>query len=678
MTEASEFDLAAGSPHGQAADWQKSIETLLAGKDPSSLRGQTYGGLPIEPLYWDRADAPDRLAILRRAVDQLASIGSGFAPAGWQIASRVALRDPGATNAHILAELENGASAIHLQVELDALNGALAGAPTFNSEDLARIFADVDLSLISLELDAGARTEALALLFSIYIQKIGLAGKSLDVSFGLDPFRDALLRGVAQEDLDADCQRVLRLIDHLQPDLPRARFIALDAGFIHEAGGTEVDEIAYLAACAAYWFRAPDPGQFAEESFEQGIDGFAGLMHAQIAIGPEFWTEIAKIRAMRLVFHRIASVFGVSQNHATLRIQARHARRHQSSLDPHANMLRATAAAFAAACGGVDSLTIEPMDAIAGAEGSAFFARMARNIPNILPSEGHLDRVRDPMGGAYAIESLTSDMAQAGWARFQAFEAQGGIVACLRRGDWQAGIQKQAAMRLRDFATRREILVGVSDYLPQASGGLNAPITSAPHNPNDPLQRPADIDAKSLQPNQLGLHDFDLPFGETIAPLSALRWGEPFEALHRRGEEFWPKTSDRPLVFFANLGALRDFSARAGFSAGLCALACLTPIGADQAYKDDTQILSAFRVSGAQILVLNGSDAIYQSRLAHLVPELKALGPARILLAGKPGASEAAWRELGIDDFWFMGMDVIAALTVLQHQALNGDRDAQA
>lgn len=678
ITEPADFDLGAGFPDRQAADWQKSIETLLAGKDPSILRSQTYGGIPIEPLYWDRPDAPDRAAILRRCADKFVSARVGFAPAAWQIASRVTLRDPGATNAHILAELENGASAIDLQVAFDGADAEQTGDQTCSSEDFTRIFADVDLSLIGLALDAGARNEALALLFSIYVQKTRQDGKKLNISFGLDPFRDALSRGAAQEDLDADCQRVLRLIDHLQPDLPKARFIALDVGFIHEAGGTEIDEIVYLAACAAYWFRAPDPGRFAQAALEDGIDSFAALMHAKIAIGPEFWTEIAKIRAMRLVFHRIASAFGVSAERAILRIEAHQARRHQSSLDPYTNMLRGTAATFAAACGGVDSLTIEPMDAIAGGEGSAFFARMARNIPNILQSEGHLDRVRDPMGGAYAIEALTGDMARAGWARFQAIEAQGGIVAALRYGEWQAAIQKQAATRQRDFATRREILVGASDFLPLTTMTSDAPTTPPPPITDLRREGPEDVDAKSLQRDQWGLYDFPLPIGEPIAPLSTRRWGEPFEALHRRGEEFWPKTTDRPPVFFANLGALRDFSARAHFSAGLCALACLTPIGADQAYRDDTQILSAFRVSAARILVLNGSDAVYQSRLADLVPGLKALGPARILLAGRPDAWEAAWRALGIDDFWFMGMDVIAALTALQHQARKGDRDAQA
>jgi methylmalonyl-CoA mutase len=245
--------------------------------------------------------------------------------------------------------------------------------------------------------------------------------------------------------------------------------------------------------------------------------------------------------------------------------------------------------------------------------------------------------VADPGGGAWAVEALTRDLAEQGWAAFQAIEAAGGLAAALRNAHVHREVAATREARAKAIATRRLPLTGVSDY-----PLLNETTPDAEQAPPHPAPAPQPADA--------------------IEPLTFIRLSEPFERLRDRAKPHAPK------VFFANLGPLAEFSARANFAANLFAAGGVAVHGAETVYADHAAMAQAFQASGLAVAVLTGSDTRYAAESLEAATALKAAGCAWLIHAGKP-ADEQAVRAKGFDQFIFAGQDALAALDLL-HTAL--------
>ena len=286
---------------------------------------------------------------------------------------------------------------------------------------------------------------------------------------------------------------------------------------MHEAGGGEVDELAVALALGVHHLRTLTGSGL-------DVDAAARQLEFRFAASPDQFLTMAKLRAARRTWHRLADVSGVADTR-----QRQHAvtsRAATSRYDTWVNVLRNTVACFAAGVGGADALTVRPHDELVVAGGSPTGRRLARNTQLVLIEESNLARVVDPAGGAWYVEHLTDQLARAAWARFQELERAGGIVEALRAGVVQEGVARVRDARADAIAHRRHPLTGVSEF------------------PNiDEVPPPA------LPPEEAKVD------GAVFDPLRPIRYAEPFEQQRGRADRIAERTGRRPEVCLVALGA---------------------------------------------------------------------------------------------------------------------------
>ena len=570
-------------------------------------------GAPFEALV---TRAPGGLAIqplYTQADVPVAPPLSGARLGPWDARQIVAREDPSAANLEALEELQGGATSLEIEVQTRP-NGR--GMRLESAEDLVRLTAGWMLDLAPLALCAdGPQASDLLLGFA---KTRGLLNNAF--AFNRDPLGAALRGNLVPAAWPAAMRGAIAFAEAVQADFPKARALRLDARPMHQAGASEAQEIGLLAASLAHYLRA---------GLAPALAAKACL--ASIACGADPLIEIAKLRAVRLVLGRLLEASGAGQG--AIAIQACTGKRMLTRRDPFLNVLRAASAAFAGAVGGADIVTILPLSEPLG-QPDALARRLARNAHAVLAGEAHLALVQDPGAGAYAIEALTEDLARTGWEFFLDIEAQGGPLAALASGWLAKAIAPIRAEREARVRRRADALTGISEF-----PWLDEPKLQLEAWPLDPPQAQG-------------------------AGLLAMRLAEPFERLRDLAD-----AAGNPPVFLANLGRLAEFSPRAQFAANFLAAGGIPVLGAEQAYPDDAALANAFRASGARVACLCGTDAAYGARAEGLAVALKAAGCGALLLAGRPGQQEAAWRAAGITDFLFTGCDAIDALETL-HKGL--------
>lgn len=593
------------------ADWRALVEQGLKGAQWQRLVGRTADGAPIQPLYREPdVQTGDDISGMPGAAPFIRSARAG----AWRVRQAFEHPDPAQTNADILADLAGGVAAIELVIDPDGASGvAIRDARDF---DVA--LADVILEAAPVSLDAGVRCLWAAELLETKLKGVAARGTALNV----DPI-GSLMRTGAQ---GADSNHVAALVQRLREALPGAHVVRADARPVHEAGGTEAQEIAAaLSSGIAYLGIAGDTYAPAAHAWMQ----FA------VSVGPDVLIETAKLHALRLCWARVLEASGAAPEDRAAHIHAFTSRRMMTRYDAWTNILRVTAAAFAAGVGGADDVTTYPLTDALGLP-TPFARRVARNTQHVLLEECRLGHVADPAGGSWFVEKLTRDLAARAWAIMQEIEGQGGIVAALQSGWLQSQVAAARAARQKLIATRRETITGVTDF----------PLLGAAAPEFEPYRR---LPAGSRQ--------------DAGAALTPIRWAAPFESLRERAEAAHAR------VFFANLGPLAEFGPRAQWARNLLASGGVAALGPEDAYASMDALIDAFRASSVRVALIASTDAAYADHAVNCVQRLKAAGADWVLLAGKPGESEAKLRSAGVDQFVFAGQDALGELATL-HAAL--------
>ena len=626
-----ETTLSLGEPADEAA-WRALVEQGLKGAQWARLVGKTADGIAIEPLYRepdiatadDVSGAPGAAPFIR---------GPGVG--GWLIRQAYAHPEPARTNQDILADLTGGVGAIELVIDPSGARGvAIESAAAL---DLA--LADVILEAAPVSLDAGAHGLMAAKLLQAKLKGVAAAG----TAFNLDPI-GALMRTGAMG--DCDLAGAAQFAARVRTELPNARAIRVDARPVHEAGGTEAQEIAAALASGIAYLRAlTDAGL--------SIDEAGKSLSFAVAVGPDVLIEAAKLRALRFAWARVMEASGAAPEDRAAHIHAFTSRRMLTRYDAWTNILRITTAAFGAGIGGTDIITTANFTDTLG-HPTPFARRVARNTQHVLLEECRLGHVADPAGGAWFVEKLTRELAAKAWEIMQLIERKGGIVASLDLlADLVAGAR---TTRQRLITTRRETITGVTDF-PLLDAA--APETSSPARGGGRERSEREGGVGHNAPLGLAPLDSSPARGGAFAPI---RWAEPFEALRDRAEAIRP----RPSVFFATLGPLAAFGPRAQFARNLFAAGGIASIGEEEHYASRDQMIDAFRSQDARVAIICGADAAYAEHAENAAQRLKAAGADWVLLAGKPGDSEAKLRAAGVDQFVYAGQDAVAELETLQ------------
>lgn len=605
MSDTEDLPLAADFPPATRAEWRKLVEAVLKGASFERLVGKTYDGLAIEPLAAQRSDA------------QPVAGRAGGMP--WDVLVRVEHPDPARANEIALRELQNGANGLML-VFAGALSARGFGLPP-SEEALARILDGIYLDAgIVIDIDLPPFARDLPQQIAAAVKRRADPDRT-KVRFGYDPLTVIAMSGKLPLPWNETAPLMAGLVGKLIAAGFRGPFAVGDGRVVHDAGGSEAQELAFALAGAVAYLRALEASGMTLEAARDAI-------YFRLAADADQFLTIAKFRSLRKLWARVEAACGLAAKPAL--VMAETAWRMMTQRDPQVNILRTSIAVFAAALGGADTITVLPFTAACGLP-DRFARRIARNAQLVLAEESHLDKVADPAAGADAVEDLTGKLCETAWALFRAIEAAGGPAAALESGLIQKKIAAVRAARLTAAARRQDALTGVSIFpnLKEADATVDAPFPASP---------PA------------------APAGK-VAPLVPIRLAQPFETLRDASDRWLAESGARPAVFLATLGTPAEFTPRATYARNFFEAG-----GIAAATAADASPADAFKTSGAALACLCSSDKVYEKEAVAAAQALKAAGAKYIYLAGRPGEHEPALRAAGVQAFIYEGCDALATL----------------
>lgn len=609
MSDTDDLLLAAEFPAATEPQWRGLVDQVLKGAPFERLVSTTYDGLSIAPLAARRADA--------------AAVAARPGGTAWEILARIEHPEAALANEMALRELSGGASG--LSVVLGGAVGAYGFGLSAAEQAIARALEGFDFDAgASLEFDLSP--QASAVLDAMLAKGFASAHRGAGIRIGHDPIGAMAIGANAARPWTDEAPHFARRLAALAREEFRGKLAVADGRIIHNAGGSEAQELAYALAVAVAYLRALEAEGVALEAARR-------MIFFRLAADADQFLTIAKFRSLRKLWARIEAACGLAP--APAFVSAETAWRMLARRDPQVNILRATIAAFAAALGGADAITVLPFTAALGLP-DRFARRLARNTQLVLLEESHLAKVADPAAGAGSVEDLTDQLCRTAWALFREIEAAGGIAAALASGLVQQKVADVRAKRTAALARRKDALTGVSIFpnLHEAAATVDAPM---------PVQSSS---AGGLHPARLA---------------------EPFEALRDASDRMLAATGSRPTIFLAALGTEAEFTPRATFAKNFFEAAGIEAV--DGATIGAPALAAAFKTSGAALACLCSSDKVYEKEAAAGAQALKAAGARHIYLAGRPRDQEAALKAAGVQSFIYEGCDALATLQAA-HQLL--------
>jgi methylmalonyl-CoA mutase len=612
MTTTPDLPLAADFAQATQDDWRKLVDGVLKGAPFERLVGKTYDDLKIAPIY-ARA----------RGATPIAGRGAAMP---WQIMQRIDHPDPAKANAQALHDLENGATGLALVFA--GANGAHGFGLDPSAEAIEKILDGAFLDAgIALDLQIGPQSRMAAIHVAEFVKRKGFSPAACDIRFGLDPLGACAVWGSSPYSWSEIVPAVTGAVRGLADMGFKSPIVAADGRAVHDAGGSEAQELAFALAAGVAYLRAIEQSGVA-------LDAAQGMIYMRLAADADQFLTLAKFRAMRLLWARIEQACGLAPR--PLFIAAYTSWRMLTQCDPYVNMLRATMATFSAGLGGANAITVLPHTLACGLP-DPFARRVARNTQLILLEESNLAKVSDPAAGSGGIEALTRELCDAAWALFQDTEKCGGLFAALEQNVIQRRVAATRAAREVNIAKRRDVLTGASEFPNLHEGDV------------------AVLDAKPIVLAAYGEAKFKFD------PLPPMRLAAPFELLRDKSDAMLKKTGKRPRVFLANLGTAADFTARATFAKSFFETGGIEAVDGD-GFSDPATLAAAWKASGAELVCLCSSDKVYALQAEAAAKALQTAGARHIYLAGRPGDQESALRGAGVTDFIFAGGDALAAL----------------
>jgi methylmalonyl-CoA mutase len=678
--------------------WRAAAEALLKGAPFDKVMRTPLGGeLTLEPIYWP--DALDELP-QARTLPGFDGYLRGTRPDGyrsepWEIAQELPYGDPVEYNRALLGDLMRGQTGINVTFDLATIAGTdpdlakvgevgACGLSIADVKDVGRAFKDVQADAISIHLRTGATGLPLGALYFAWLEEAGFDPKACQGSFSMDPLAVWAASGKLPLPAEALYDEMAALAGYCAAKAPKMRALGVTTLPYHQAGASAMEELGIGLATGAAYLRA-----LLKRGFS--INDAAKQIRFSFAIGPNFFLEIAKFRAARMLWAQIVEAFGGDAEAQKIQVHARTGLRNKSRHDPYVNMLRTTTEALSAVVGGIDSMQVGTFDEVVG-EPDVFSRRIARNTQIILQEECELTGVVDPAGGSWAIETVTDGVASEAWKVFQKIESEGGMVAALQSGSVAKLIEATRKAEDKQLGQRRVRLVGVNVYpdanekepkgrVPDYAGILKTRSKEIAErrvaasdatdkailkhlekaSMEDGVKAMDELVAAARLGASLGELTRSLragkPAGASIERLPAARLAAGYEAMRAACYKYAKKRGYGPRIFLTTLGPLRRHKLRADFTRGF-----FEPAGFDvipgTGYDNPEAAVKALRESGASITVVCGTDDDYAEQFESFCQTIKeSLPEVTVVLAGFPGDNEAKFRAAGMDDFIFIKSD---------------------
>lgn len=586
-------------------EWKELVQDSLKGGDfDKIMHTKTYEGIVLKPIYTKEdveglgfAKSMPGAAPFVRGNDP-----EGFLAEGWLVAQKQTEKDLKKLNAILIEELNRGLNMINL--------GRLSptGIKLTSAKDFAKALEGIELKAAPLFAQIDADNEDVFAYLEEYLHLTGQSPRELKGCLGFDPIGDLALKGYTELSWEERMEKLYDAVILRADRAPQFRAIIIDGTVYEAAGASSVQELAFALATAGYYIKAL-------LATGMQIDTIAPLFAVKLSLGSNFFMEIAKVRAFRLLFSEMIKAFGGNEELAKIWIHGKTASFNKSTYDLYVNMLRTSTESFSAVIGGVDSLEVQPFDNLVK-EDNAFARRIARNQQLILKEEAHFDKVLDPAGGCYYIESLTAQLAELSWKLMQELEAKGGIFIALKEGYIHQLIEEVAKARKDSVHKRRDVFVGVNMYA----------------NPSDeylPLLKQGEYKPKDIA---LSLEKGALPRRRVVEDVEALR-----AKLVKKA----------PKIMLLNMGTVAEYKARADFSLGFFQMAGFEVDGT-MAFASVEEAVQAAKDSDADAFCICSTDGNYEELVA---PLCAGLSPKMMILAGYPLDKIEEYKAAGIDHF---------------------------
>lgn len=559
--------------------------------------------------------------------------------------------------------------------------------------DIAHALKGIDFTSLSMELDAGAATLPILGMILAYLNSQKTPFEKLKGNILLDPLSLLVTVGNISRPIQAIYDEMSYLSRWAKSQAPKLQTIGIDVRPYYEGGSNAVQELAFAMATAAEYVR-----EMIKRNLS--INEIAPQLFFSFAIGSDFFMEIAKVRTARCLWAQIMAAFGGSKNAGQITINLQTGLRNKTVHDPYVNMLRTTTEAFAGVIGGGDCLSVGPFDEVFG-QPDEFSRRIARNIQIIIRDECHGNKVIDPAGGSWLVESLTDQLGKKAWSLFQEIEKAGGMIKALEKGYVQDRIAESVKQRIESVNKRKSVIVGTNMY---ANLEEQIPLiavfdqTQFSQNRIEEIkqykaQRKIEPDFSELEKSAKGsgnfafelinavikaaevgatLHEMtsalnsyeDKPLN--IAPLSFCKDADSYNELRKNALEFKTRTGAPPAIFLVNFGNISQNKARADFVTGFFQPGGFSVIG-DERFDDIETAVHRSMASGASIIVFCSSDKLYPEVVPEFTKALKSQKPEiTVVLAGNPKDHIAEFRKAGIDDFIYLGANNLEMLKKFQ------------
>ena len=587
--------------------WEEVITADLKGADyERKLVWKTGEGFNVRPYY--RAENLEGIKFLGSQAGEFPYVRGTHAHNRWRVHQTVSVVCPKEANAEALKILNAG---------VDSLGFCIASAD-FSAADLDMLLKDICIPAVEITF-CGEKMANVAELVLAKVEKEGIAKEDVRIAFCIDP----LVKGLSSKgdfcspNGEKCIARIVELI-HKTKEYKHVRIVTVAGQTFGNSGSTIVEELAFtLSAGHDYLVRLTDAGL--------DVDAAARKLRFSFSVSSNYFMEIAKFRAARMLWANIVKGYGPAKNCACkMQIHAETSRWNQTVYDPYVNMLRGTTEAMSATIAGVHSLEVMPFDA-SFENPTEFSKRIARNVELLLKNESHFDQVVDPAGGSYYVENLTQSIAAEAWKLFLEIEEEGGYTEAYKAGLIVERIKASAAAKDKNIATRRQTLLGANQY------------------PNFTEVAGKEITAESVTRKQAE--------GNVLVPYrGAMAFEEMRLQVDRSGKE--------PKAFMLTCGNLGMARARSQFSCNFFACAGIKVI--DNTYfKSIEEGAKAALESKAQIVVVCASDDDY----AEAAPKVKELlgGKAILVVAGAPACAPELEAQ-GITNFINVKSNVLETL----------------
>ena len=587
-------------------EWRAKVEADLKGADfNKKLVWRTNEGFNVEPIY--RAEDIAGLKTTDSLPGEYPYVRGTRSDNNWLTRQEIIAESAAEANKVALDVLSKGVNSLGLKVT----------EPTV--ETLETLLDGIDLTKVEVNLDCcPCKALDLANALVSYLQKHN-ATKTFKGSIDFNPLRKALRHG-AQIKAEA-VENAKKLIEAVK-EVPGVKVIAVDSVLFCNGGAFIFQELGYALAWGAQWLTSlTDAGL--------GIDEVASRIKFNMGVSSNYFMELAKFRAARMLWAQIVEQYKpASADSAKMHVHAATSQFNQTIYDAHVNLLRSQTEAMSAALAGVDSITVVPFDTPYKTP-DTFSERIARNQQFLLKEESHLDKVVDPAGGSYYVETLTVSIANEAWKLFIDVEDKGGFFAEVDNGNVQKAVNASCEKRHTDVARRKEILLGTNQY----------------PNINE-------MAAEKIEKKECKCACGNEEKGENA--LLMKRAATDFESLRLATEA----ASNRPKVFMLTIGNLAMRLARAQFATnffGCAGYEIIDNLGFDTVEAG----VDAALAKGADVIVLCSSDDEY----ATLAPEaFKYLnGRAEFVVAGAPACMDDL-KAAGINEFIHVRCNVLETL----------------